>query len=198
MRNRGYKYVIKKNSMGYMLLCINATWINQMLRDRGIRPKDFRKLTWKDIAGAQTSEGRKRLFEELKPASFWQMCDTLALSYAEYDVDPGEKLYQQDWFVRNPVYTLEDIYEILLEKNVWQEDALRIMEFARRGKCCMLRLSQDEFLQLYDVPEGIQEIIKKSKYIPHREKVIQVLLDIIERAVYASKRKEEIKNRESI
>lgn len=197
MRNRGYKYVIKKNSLGYMLLCINATWINQLLKDRGIRPKDFRKLTWEDLASVQTTESRKRLFTELRPKNFWEMCDTLALAYAEYDINPGEMVYQQGWFYKYQVFTVEDVYEILMEKGFWQEDALRVMEFARRGRCCTLKLSQEEFMQLYDVPEGLQEVLGKCKYIPHREKIINVLLDAIERAVYVAK-KREIKDRESI
>lgn len=197
MKNRGYKYVIKKNSMGYMLLCINATWINQLLKDRGIRPKDFRKLTYEDLAAVQTVEYRKRLFTDLKPKNFWEMCDTFALAYAEYDINPGEMVYQKAWFYKYHVFTVEDVYEILMQHDFQQEDALRIAEFARRGRCSTLRLSSDEFMQLYDVPEGLQEVLKKCKYIPPRDKVIHGLLDTIERAIYV-RGKREVRDKESI
>lgn len=192
MRNRGYKYIIKKNSSGYLFLCINATWISQMLKDRGIRIKDFKKLTWEDLASVQTDERRRRLFTALKPKSFWEMCDTLSLSYAEYELDEPRsarsklytKVYQKEWFIKNPVFTQEDIFEILLERGFQQEDALRVMEVVRHGKCLTLTLSPDEFMQLYDVPDDLYGVIKRCKYIPPREKVIQTLLDSIERAVY--------------
>lgn len=163
-----------------------------MLKDRGIRPKDFRKLTFEDLAKVQSDDRRKRLFMTLQPKSFWEMCDTMSLSYAEYDLGEVKseraklysKVYEKDWFIKNPIFTQEDIYEILIERGFQHEDALRVMEVVRRGKCCMLKLSQDEFMQLYDVPEDVYEVIKRCKYIPPREKVIQTLIDSIERAVY--------------
>lgn len=183
--------------MGYMLMCINATWINHMLKDRGIRPRDFRKLTYEDLAAVQGNELRRSLFLELQPKNFWQMCDTLALAYAEYDIEPGDSIFKHDWFHKNPVFAVEDVYEILLDRGFWQEDALRIMEFARRGKCCTLKLSSEEFMQLYDVPEDMQNVIRRCKYIPHRDRIIQMLLDSIERAIYISKIRE-VENKESI
>lgn len=212
MRNRGYKYVIKKNSSGYLFLCINATWISQMLKDRGIKIRDFKKLTWEDLADVQTDARRKRLFAALQPKSFWEMCDTLSLSYAEYELDEPRsarsklytKIYDKDWFIKNPVFTQEDIYEILLERGFQQEDALRVMEVVRHGKCLTLKLSLDEFMQLYDVPDDLYGVIKRCKYIPPREKVIQTLIDSIERAVYTrlinegKTKKRVAKNKESI
>lgn len=212
MRNRGYKYIIKQNSLGYLFLCINATWINHMLRERGINPSDFRKLTYEDIAAVQTDNRKKSLFTRLKPKSFWEMSDTLALFYAEYDLSSESvneskdkknniKLHEEEWFIKHPVFTQEDIYELLLEKGMEQEDALRVMEVVRRGRCCTLKLSHDEFMQLYDVPEEVYSVIKKCKYVPPREKVIQSLLDSIERAVYIKKLSEtdsKYKNKESI
>lgn len=197
MRNRGYKYVIKKNGYGYLLMCINATWINHMLKERGIRPRDFRKLTYEDLAAVQSNELRRNLFLELQPKNFWQMCDTLALAYAEYDTEPGHKIYEYEWFHKNPVFAVEDVYEILLDRGFQQEDALRVSEFARRGKCSMLKLNNAEFLQLYDVPEDMQAIIKRCKYIPHRDRIMQLLLDSIERAAYVAKMRE-ARNKESI
>ena len=99
VRNRGYKFVIKCSDEGYWLLCINATWINQMLKERGVRPKDFRKLSYDDIARAAQTEIQKRLFLEIRPNNFWQMCDTIALSCARYKCP---KAYRQEWFLNNP------------------------------------------------------------------------------------------------
>lgn len=206
MRNRGYKYIIKKNNIGYLFLCINATWINQMLRDRGVKPRDFKKLTWEDIANVQTDARRKRFFETLKPKSFWEMCDTLSLSYVEYELDEPKtvrsklytKFYEKEWFIKNPVFTQEDIFEILMERGFQQEDALRVMEVVRHGKCCTLKLSPDEFMQLYDVPEDLYNVIKRCKYIPPREKVLNNLLDCIERAAYLAAMQETSLNKSPI
>lgn len=163
-----------------------------MLRDRGIKPREFRKLTYKDIARVQTDDRRRRLFNALQPKSFWEMCDTLALSYAEYEFDENRsarsklytKIYEKDWFIKTPIFVQEDIFEILLERGFQQEDALRVMEVVRRGRCCTLKLSHDEFMQLYDVPEDVYEVIRHCKYIPSREKVVSTLLDSIERAIF--------------
>lgn len=209
MRHRGYKYIIKNNDLGYLFLCVNASWINQMLKERGIRPRDFKKISWEDIAGVQTDDRRKRLFASLQPKSFWEMCDTLALCYAEYECDENRsahaklysKVYEKDWFIKNPIFTQEDIYEILLERGFQQEDALRVMEVVRRGRCCSLKLSHDEFMQLYDVPEDIYQVIKHCKYIPPREKVVHNLLDSIERAAYMASlqlHKSKAENNESL
>lgn len=189
MRNRGYKYIIKNSEEGFWLLCINATWINHMLKERGIRPKDFRKLTWEDLASVQNTEVRRKLFMQLKPANFWQMCDTLALSYAEYETEGHRQVFQEDWFYKYPLFTLEDIYEILMEKDFQQEDAIRVMEVVRRGKCCMLKLGKEEFMQLYDVPEEMIKAMNRCKYLPQREKVVYALLDSVERAIHNKKEK---------
>ena len=61
MRNRGYKFIINENETGYWILCINATWINHLLRDRGIEPRNFRALNWRDIAAAAPSEKLRKL-----------------------------------------------------------------------------------------------------------------------------------------
>lgn len=180
MRNRGYKFVIKCSDEGYWLLCINATWINQMLKERGVRPKDFRKLTYDDIARAAQTEIQKRLFLEIHPNNFWQMCDTIALSCARYKCP---KAYRQEWFLKYPLFTCEDVYEHLMDAGFQQEDAIRVMEFVRRGKCRTLSLSREEFLQLYDVPEELQFAFSQCASLPSREEVVQSLLDIIEVAV---------------
>ena len=197
MRNRGYKYIIKKNIYGYLMLCINATWINHMLKERGIRPRDFRKLTWQDIAYVQTQDSRRRLFELIRPRGFWEMCDTLALSYAEYEAPGDLSICSEERFSKYPIFTIEDVYELLRDRGFQEEDALRIMEFVRRGRCCQLKLSADEFMQLYDVPEDMQYVIKCCKYIPSREKVVASLLDSVERAMYIRKVHQD-KSRESI
>lgn len=180
MRNRGYKYIIKCSDEGYWLLCINATWINQMLRDRGIKPKEFRSLTYKDLAAVMMNGSKRELFLSLQPQNFWQMCDALALSTAQYD---GAEAYKQEWFWKTPIFTLEDVYEHLMEEDFQQEDAIRVMEFAHRGRCHTLSLNREEFLQLYDVPQHVQEALAFCKHLPRRELVVLELLDIIECAL---------------
>ena len=187
VRNRGYKYIIKDYIGGYLFMCINATWINQMLKDNGIKPREFRKLTYLDLADAQTSDYKERLFLSLKPKNFWEMCDTLALSMSEYDLPKLTRVYETRWFCEYPLFALEDVYEILKDKGMEQEDALRVMEFVRRGKCSTLALSRDEFLQLYDVPEKMQLAIKSVRYLPSRELVIKELIHSIKSAIARKK-----------
>lgn len=189
MRNRGYKYIIKSGHEGYWLLCINAIWINQMLKDRGIRPKDFRQLTWKDLVRSQDSELEKKLFAELKPKNFWQMADTLALKYACYDLEKGSRLYEQEWFLKYPLFSREDVYELLLENGLRQEDAIRIMEVVRRGQCST-NLKWQEFIELYDVPEGLIEAFSRCIYLPPREKIITYLLDALAHAIQCKTREQ--------
>lgn len=200
MRNRGYKYVIKCSEEGYWLLCINATWINQILRDRGIEPKEFRKLSYKDIAKAQDSKEIKYLFLELRPRNFWQMCDTMALSMAIYKGEKKDDLktraYKQPWFLKYPMFSCEDAYEHLMDAGFQQEDALRVMEFVKRGKCHTLSLSRDEFLQLYDVPDDLQDAFNRCKKLPRREEAVDALLDVIEKAISYAESHENISEAE--
>lgn len=187
MRNRGYKYIIKSRQEGYWLFCVNAVWINQILRDHGIRPRDFRQLTWQDLAEVQDSAFGRRLFLELKPGNFWQMADTLSLKYASYDLEKGSHLYEQDWFLHYPLFAQEDVYELLRDSGLRQEDALRIMEVVRRGRCGN-DLKWREFIELYDVSEGMVEAFSRCIYLPPREKVVTDLLDIISLAIQSKAR----------
>lgn len=189
MRNRGYKYIIKNREDGYWLLCVNAVWINQMLKERGIRPKEFRQLTWRDLADVQENEAGKRLFIGLKPTTFWQMVDTLSLRYASYDLEKGSSLYQQKWFLKYPLFAQEDVYELLLENGLKQEDALRIMEVVRKGQC-RNHLKWQEFIELYDVPEGMIEAVSRCGYLPPRERVVSRLLDYAELAIACKSKRE--------
>ncbi|GEM_PF-3964449 len=183
MRNRGYKFIVKCTNEGYWILCVNATWINQILKDNGIRPRDFRRLTWEDLAKAQETEIGRRLFRELRPKNFWEMCDTMSLLYSNYELGENERVYHQEWFVRYPLFAREDIYELLLEEGLRQEDAVRVMEFVRRGKSSAQRLGWQEFLELYDVPEDLAEAFAHCSYLPPREKMVHALIQVIERAV---------------
>ncbi len=187
MRNRGYKFIIKNSPEGYWLFCINATWINYMLKERGIKPKRFRELTYEDIAAVLDSEGKKRLFMELRPQNFWQMCDTLALAYAKYELGDSQRVYENGWFYRYPIFTVEDIYELLMEEGFLGEDALRVSQYIRRGRSINTNLRKDEFLELYDVPEGLALAIEKCLRLPSRERVVHAMLDIIEMAMERKK-----------
>ncbi len=187
MRNRGYKYIIKSGHEGYWLFCVNAIWINQLLREHSIRPKDFRQLTWQDLAEAQDTAFGRRLFLELKPRNFWQMADTLSLKYASYDLEKGSHLCEQDWFLRYPLFAQEDVYELLRDSGLRQEDAIRIMEVVRRGQCSN-DLKWREFIELYDVPEGMVEAFSRCIYLPPREKVVTDLLDFISLAIQSKAR----------
>ncbi|MBQ8261136.1 MAG: hypothetical protein IJZ00_02515 [Lachnospiraceae bacterium] len=189
MRNRGYKFIIKSSPEGYWFFCINATWINDMLKERGIRPRKFKELTWEDLAEVTESEAKKRLFSELQPKNFWQMCDTLAITYAVYDLGDSQRVYENDWFYRYPIFTREDIYEILLDEGFREEDALRVMEFVRRGGSMTNNLNMNEFLELYDVPDGLAYAIGMCLKLPSREKVVMATLDLIEKAMERKRQK---------
>lgn len=179
MRNRGYKYMIKSSGHGYLLLCVNATWINLMLEEQGIVPKEFRALTYEEIARAIPDEYTKALFLTLKPKNFWQMCDTLALSVATYDEKDIRRVYHSKWFIKYPLFTKEDVYEHLMDAGFCQEDALRVMEFVRRGKCKTLKLGRREFLELYDVPEEMEEAILHCRKLPPRDEIISLMIEVI-------------------
>lgn len=179
VRNRGYKYMINSGSHGYLLLCVNATWINLMLKEKGIVPRDFRALSYQDIASAIPSDYTRALFMTLKPKNFWQMCDVLALSMATYDEKDIRKIYRSKWFVKYPLFTKEDVFEHLMEADFQQEDAIRVMEFVRRGKCKTLKLGRREFLELYNVPEALEEAILHCRTLPSRKEIIDVMIEII-------------------
>ncbi len=174
VRNRGYKFIINENETGYWILCINATWINHLLRDRGIEPRNFRALNWRDIAAAAPSEKLRKLVVALKPANFWQMCDVIALSESEYD-DDNMPIYRQRWFTRYPIFTVEDVYELLLENGFNQEDALRVTMVVRRGEESLDGVSLRDFLELYDVPEDLERVILRCNSLVSRHYVIDRL-----------------------
>ena len=178
VRNRGYKYIINSDENGFWMLCVNPAWINELLRERGIEPKVFRSLSWKDIAGGIADERLKELFYILRPNNFWQMCDVVALSMSRYACEDSDVFYQ-NWFIRYPIFTLEDIFEILNEEELNQEDALRIMEVVRKGGKTDLNVSLRDFVELYDVSDRLTNAICKCEYLIPREKAIRTFLDIL-------------------
>ncbi len=159
-------------------MCINATWINHLLRDRGIEPRNFRALNWRDIAAAAPSEKLRKLVVTLKPANFWQMCDVIGLSESEYD-DDNMPIYRQRWFTRYPIFTVEDVYELLLENGFNQEDALRVTMVVKRGEESLDGVSLRDFLELYDVPEDLERVILRCNSLVSRHYVIDRLTHMV-------------------
>jgi hypothetical protein len=118
VRNRGYRFIIRDLGFqsGYCALCINSTWINQLLSEEGVDPRDFRRLSWEDLAAVQTDERARELIEDLRPRNFWQMCDVVSLMYVKYDSVGNGQAYRKRWFKQYPILVEEDIYEFLLEE----------------------------------------------------------------------------------
>ncbi|MCR5250285.1 MAG: hypothetical protein K6E50_06750 [Lachnospiraceae bacterium] len=182
MRNRGYRFIIRDLGFqsGYCALCINSTWINELLIEAGVDPRDFRRLSWEDLCRVQTSERARSIMEELRPGNFWQMCDAVTMLHAKYDV--RGRVYRERWFKRYPLLVIEDIYELLLEEGFADKEALEITEFfEEQSKCYDWRELRD-FLELYDVPEGLSEALLCCRYLPKREHMIREVLKHIARA----------------
>lgn len=188
VRNRGYKYIINNNDSGFLLFCINGPWINQMLKDRGIEPRLFRALNWRDIAKAQPDMETAILFERLRPSNFWEMCDVFALAASSYDKD-FQPVYERDWFIRYPIFTKEDVYEILSDQGIDKSDAIKISEIMGRGRFTSLEVSFRDFIELCDVPEDIEEALLSCKKLSSREDAVNRLLDAASRAIYELKGK---------
>lgn len=183
MRNRGYKYIITNNDYGFLLFCINGPWINKMLKDRGIEPRKFRALNWVDIAKAQPSLRTAVLFEKLRPTNFWQMCDVFALSLSQYCVDDGIPVYEQLWFSEYPLFTKEDVYEILVDEGINKSDAIKLTELMGKGKTTTLGISIRDFIELCDVPEDIEYAMLHCRKLVSRDEAIDMLLDAAELAI---------------
>lgn len=190
VRNRGYKFIINENETGYWILCINATWINHLLRDRGIEPRNFRALNWRDIASAAKTDKLRQLTATLRPANFWQMCDVIALSESEYD-DDCMPVYRQRWFTRYPIFTVEDVYELLLENGFTQEDALRVTMVVKRGEESLDGVSLRDFLELYDVPEDLEKVILRCRKLVSRHYVIDRLTSMAGNLIKVERRMKE-------
>lgn len=183
MRNRGYRFILRDLGFqqGCCALCINATWINQLLYETGVDPRDFRKLTWEDLAVVQTSDRAKAVLEELRPKNFWQMCDAFSVLFAKYEA--RGRVYKERWFRRYPVLVIEDIYELLLDEGFSNKEALEIAEFFEAQQGDTDRTELRDFLELYDVPEGLSEAIMSCKSIPKREQMIRETMRQIAKAV---------------
>ena len=177
MRNRGYKFIINRNECGYWMLCINPTWINDMLRSNGIDPKLFRSISWQEIASVTKDRYAKELFVKLQPANFWQMCDVYALSMSEYTYDFETPIYNQSWFSTYPIFTAEDVYELLRDDGMEQEEALRVTEAVRKGKTSIQGISILEYLELYDVDDRLIDAICQCEFLADRQEAITGLVD---------------------
>lgn len=177
MRNRGYKFIINRNECGYWMLCINPTWINDMLRSNGIDPKLFRSISWHEIASVTKDRYAKELFVKLQPANFWQMCDVYALSMSEYTYDFETPIYNQSWFSTYPIFTAEDVYELLRDDGMEQEEALRVTEAVRKGKTSIQGISILEYLELYDVDDRLIDAICQCEFLADRQEAIAGLVD---------------------
>jgi len=177
VRNRGYKFIINRNECGYWMLCINPTWINDMLRSNGIDPKLFRSISWQEIASVTKDRYAKELFVKLQPANFWQMCDVYALSMSEYTYDFETPIYNQSWFSTYPIFTAEDVYELLRDDGMEQEEALRVTEAVRKGKTSIQGISILEYLELYDVDDRLIDAICQCEFLADRQEAIAGLVD---------------------
>ena len=182
MRNRGYRFVLRDLGFqqGCAALCINSTWINQLLYEAGVDPREFRKLTWEDLYNVQNSERAKTVLEELRPKNFWQMCDAFTVLYAKYET--RGRVYKERWFKRYPVLVIEDIYELLLEEGFSNKEALEIAEFYEAQQNDHDKTELRDFLELYDVPEGLSEAIMSCRAIPKRDQMIREALRQIAKA----------------
>ena len=177
MRNRGYKYIISNNNAGFLLFCINGPWINQMLKERNIEPREFRALNWRDIAMSQPDIRVARLFEKLRPQNFWQMCDVFALSLSEYTYDGEGAVYEQSWFAEYPMFTREDVYEILADEGIDKSDAIKITDIVGKGRFTSLNVSFRDFLELCDLPDELVDVIMHCRKLVRREEAVAKLLD---------------------
>ena len=182
MRNRGYRFILRDLGFqqGCAALCINATWINQLLYEAGVDPREFRKLTWEDLYNVQTSERAKTVLEELRPKNFWQMCDAFTVLNAKYEA--RGRVYKERWFKRYPVLVIEDIYELLLDEGFSNKEALEIAEFYEAQQNDRDRTELRDFLELYDVPEELSEAIMSCRAIPKRDQMIRETLRQIAKA----------------
>ncbi len=191
MRNRGYKFIINRNECGYWMLCINPTWINDMLRSNGIDPKLFRSISWQEVAAVIKDRYAKELFAKLQPANFWQMCDVYALSMSEYTYDFETPIYNQSWFSTYPIFTAEDVYELLRDDGMEQEEALRVTEAVRKGKTSIQGISILEYLELYDVDDRLIDAICQCEFLADRQEAIAGLVDTAKKILDI---KEQMKN----
>ena len=182
VRNRGYRFIIRDLGFGqgYMALCINSTWINELLKEAGVDPGDFRRLSWEDLWEIQSSDRARSIIEELRPVNFWQMCDAVTMLHAKYGV--RGRVYRERWFKRYPLLVIEDVYELLLEEGFSNKEALEITEFFedQNGSGDIRELR--DFLELYDVPEGLSEALLCCRRLPRREQMIKEALRHISRA----------------
>ena len=197
VRNRGYKYIISNNNAGFLLFCINGPWINQMLKERNIDPKEFRALNWRDIALAQSDINVAKLFERLRPQNFWQMCDVFALSMSEYFVEDGA-VYEEPWFVDYPIFTREDVYEILADEGVDKSDAIKITDILGKGRFTSLNVSFRDFLELCDLSDELVDVILHCKKLVRREDAVVKLLDAATIALARKRQMYPVKNKENI
>ena len=186
VRNRGYRFILRDLGFqqGYCALCINATWINQLLYEAGIDLREFRKLTWEGLYAVQNSDRAKSVLEEMRPKNFWQMCDAFTVLNAKYET--RGRVYKERWFRRYPVLVIEDIYELLLEEGFSNKEALEIAEFYEMQQGDPDRTELRDFLELYDVPDGLSEAIMSCRSIPKRELMIRETLRQIAKAVNRS------------
>jgi len=188
VRNRGYKFIINRNECGYWMLCINPTWINDMLRSNGIDPKVFRSISWQEIAATLKDRYAKELFVRLQPSNFWQMCDVYALSMSEYTYDFETPVYSQSWFSSYPIFTAEDVYELLRDEGLEQEEALRVTEAVRKGKTSIQGISILEYLELYDVDDRLIDAICQCEFLADRHDAITGIVDTARKILEAKQR----------
>ncbi len=183
VRNRGYRFILK--DLGYQqarcALCINSTWINQLLLDYGIEPKIFRKMSWESLYGVQSSDLTRQILKELRPTNFWQMCDAVALPFARYESFDKGQVFRAPWFRKYPILVIEDVYEILLEEGYSQMEALEITDCFAEHNGRDDRRDLRDLLELYDVNATLCHILLDCRMLPPREHVIRELISQLTR-----------------
>ena len=183
MRNRGYRFILR--DLGYQqarcALCINSTWINQLLLDYGIEPRTFRKMTWEDLYDVQSTDLMRRILKELRPRNFWQMCDAVSLPFARYDSFEKGQVFRAPWFRKYPILVIEDVYEILLDEGYSQMEALEITDCFVEHNGMEDRRDLRDLLELYDVNDTLINILLDCRMLPPREHVIHEMISQLTR-----------------
>ena len=200
MRNRGYRFIVRDLGFtnGSVAMCVNSTWINELLRANGIDPVIFRKLTWEDLVAAAGSERQRRVIADLRPRNFWQMCDTVSLMYTRYDSVDGTDAYMEPWFKHYPILVAEDIYEFMLDEGYSQEEAVELMEYCKDHIGDSDRSDLRDMLELYDVPDEISSVILDIRRLPSRERMIAELIKLLSRAAVELEHRPELKETKDI
>lgn len=163
-----------------------------------ITVEDISDVTWDELIRLkEMTQVEKELLRTYKPEKFQDISRLIAGSQNTYQgmygvevesyIEALIEIYNSLEFEKYPIFTREELWEILQELGVESAEALQFVNQSRRGKINLLRYrrSYQQYFKILDsLPELLQKQILQTRYLTSRASAVQITVLYMKLAYY--------------